>query len=93
MPHFSRFDMPQAAAVGAQSVTVGASPFAYAAPMDGVLIVSGGTISLITYGRQAAVSALGLVSGVIPVQKGDVITITWLLTPPAVTFLANRLQA
>lgn len=90
MPHFGRFDMSPAAAGAAQSITVGASPFNYTGVGDGLLVVSGGSVSLITYSRNGSAIALGLISGTIPILKGDVVAVTWLVSAPTMTFIPSR---
>lgn len=72
------------------SISVGASPFTYTAPSDGLVIVSGGTVSLVQYGRGASTTALGLLGGIIPVLKGDTVTVTWAISAPTMTFMPGR---
>lgn len=71
----------------ASPVTVGPSPFAFAhAVYDGLLVVSGGTVSAIDYSRQGAFTSLGITSGLIPVKAGDSVRITYTVAP-TVTFI------
>lgn len=63
------------------TVTVGASPFTYTASSDGLLIITGGTVSLIEYGRNSIYTATGLTAGVVPVVEGDSVRITYTVLP------------
>lgn len=66
----------------ASSPIVTASPYSYSDPIrDGLLVVSGGTVSLIEYGRRGVFTALGITSGLIPVRSGDVVRITYTVAP------------
>lgn len=54
-----------------------ASPFAYQAPSRGSVIISGGTVSQVTYSRTSGVSYnTGQTSGMFPVSLGDVLVVT-----------------
>lgn len=90
MPHFGRFDMPVAALASPQTITVGSSPFAYTSAADGVLVINGGTVSLVTYTRNGIAVTLGIVGGTIPVFKGDVVTVTWAISAPTMTLIQSR---
>lgn len=89
MQHVGRFEQIGLAPAAPIGVTVGASPYTLTAPSDGLVIVADGSVSLIQYGRGSTLTALGLVGGLIPVRTGDSIRITWAITAPTVTFLAN----
>lgn len=67
-------------------ITVGASPFSYTAPQAGVVLVSGGTVTLIEYGRGGVFTNIGTIAGAIPVSQGDVIRVTYTMLP-AMTFV------
>ena len=59
------------------TVIVGVSPFVYQATARGYLIVSGGTVSGITYARTFGVNyPTGQTAGMFPVSLGDILTIT-----------------
>ena len=58
----------------------------YRATVAGTLIVSGGTVTAISLTRSPDTVDLGITAGPIPVQPGDVVTITQ-SDPPTVTFL------
>lgn len=75
---------PQAQPVAA--VTVGASPFTFAAPFTGNLLIVGGTVSSIALSRQGTSTPTGLIAGFIPVSRRDQVVITYSGTP-TVTFL------
>lgn len=77
----SRTDTP----IGVTAVTVGASPFSYLAPADGVLSIVGGTVSALAYIRQSTTVTLPL-TGLVPVKKGDTVRITY-SDAPTVTLL------
>jgi hypothetical protein len=79
----ARTDTPVAAA---SSVTVGASPFSYTPDNDGLLIVVGGVVTALAYGRQGTFTALGVVAGLVPVKSGDTVRITH-TAAPAVSFI------
>lgn len=68
-----------------RNVTVGASPFTFTAPSDGNVVVSGGSITLIQYGRGDMLFSAGLLTGPIFVANGDKIQIVY-LTMPTITF-------
>lgn len=72
----SRTDTP----IGVTAVTVGASPFSYVAPADGVLSIVGGTVSALAYIRQSTTVTLPL-TGLVPVKKGDTVRITYSVAP------------
>jgi hypothetical protein len=89
MPHFGRFDMGGMLSRSPTAVTPTASPYVFTAPSNGLVVISGGTVSVVQYGRGASVVALGLTSGVVPVSQGDTITVTWAVTAPTVTFIPS----
>lgn len=72
----------------AEAVTAGASPFNYVATRNGVLLMSGGTVSLVQYGRAGAMYGLGMVAGPVQLRSGDIARITY-LAAPSLTFLPN----
>lgn len=81
MPHsdetLSRLVAPPAPG----AIVVGASPYTYAAPQNGVVVVSGGTVSLIQLGRSGIFLDTGLLTGVIPVSAGDQVKVTYAVAP------------
>lgn len=65
-----------------EAPAVGASPYNYSNPVtDGLLVVAGGTVSLIEYGRNGAFTSLGITAGLVSVKSGDVIRITYTAAP------------
>jgi predicted Rossmann-fold nucleotide-binding protein len=68
------------------AITVGASPFSYKAMGDGVVIVTGGTVSLIEYGRNGTFTTTGITVGLVPVSRGDTVRVTYTALP-AMTFV------
>ena len=69
-------------------ITVGASPFKYTVPSKGVVVISGGTVSLVQLTRATTTIPIGAVSGVVPVGAGDILTVTYSAIP-AMSFLPN----
>lgn len=68
-------------------VVVGASPFTYAAPFGGTLILSGGTVSQVKYSRDgASFYVTGQTQGMFPVSQGDQLVISYSV-PPTTTFV------
>ena len=74
--------VPQPAA----AVTLGGSPADYTANSSGSLAVSGGTVSSITLTRGLVTVPTGVVAGLIPMEIGDVVSITYAVAP-TVNFL------
>jgi hypothetical protein len=65
-----------------QPVTVGASPYIYQAQTNGLLIISGGTVSAIAYSRdRTAFYTLGQTSGLFPLFALDYIRVTYTVLP------------
>lgn len=65
----------------AAAVTLTGSPFDYLATADGLVAVSAGVVSAISYGRNGTFTALGLTTGLVPVKLGDVVRITYTVAP------------
>ena len=61
------------------------SPFSYTAPRAGMIIVSGGTVSAISFTRTATYS-LGVTAGMFDLNRDDILTITY-TGAPTVTFV------
>src|ERR1700747_597948 len=67
-------------------VTLGSSPFTYAAPAGGTLIVNGGTVSQVKYSRDAAnFYVTGQTQGMFPISQGDQLVISYSV-PPTLVF-------
>lgn len=62
------------------TVTI-ASGVGYTAPLAGTLIVSGGSVTSITFKRQGTVTTLGITNGSVPVSQGDIITLIYSSAP------------
>lgn len=62
-------------------IAVGASPFTYIAPYAMAIAITGGTVSLISYGRGATLTALGILAGLIELNAGDSVRVTYLTLP------------
>lgn len=87
MPHSDEalgLQLPSQDAVVA--VALGASPFDYKAPATGYVIVAGGTVSALAYGRDGTFTTIGVVAGIIPISRGDTLRITYTVVP-TVSFL------
>jgi hypothetical protein len=70
-----------------KNITPTGSPFAYTAPANGSLIINGGTVSAITLTRPGDTAVtLGQTGGLVSVQAGDVVTVTYSVAP-TMTFL------
>lgn len=65
----------------AAAVSLTGSPFDYASTADGLVVVVGGVVSAIAYGRNGAYTTLGVTSGMVPVKAGDVVRITYTVAP------------
>lgn len=68
----------------ASAISVGASPFTYqnTAPNPGLVIVSGGTVTTISYSRDGTNFFLvGLLAGMYHMSPGDQIRVVYVLTP------------
>jgi hypothetical protein len=83
-PHISS-PQEEPASSGTFGIVVGVSPFAYTAPYRMAVIVSGGAVSLMSYGRGASTATLGLTNGIIELNKGDVLNVTYAVTTPTMT--------
>ena len=71
------------------SVSPTGSPMTWTAASDGVLAISGGTVSLVEVGRAGVFVLAGLVTGLVPVLAGDLVRMTYLIAP-TIKFLPNR---
>lgn len=66
------------------SVTVGTSPFSYTANTPGNLIVSGGTVSLITLTRGTTTITIATSTAnprIVPIAIGDTVEVTYTVLP------------
>lgn len=68
------------------AITVGASVFSYKATDNGNVFVTGGTVTLIEYGRGGVFTTTGLTAGIVPVSKGDTVRVTYAVLP-TMTFI------
>lgn len=75
--------------MSAQAVAVTGSPFTFTATRNGMLFISGGTLSTIQYSRGASINTLGLGANQIMVMTGDKVTVSY-LTAPQLTFLPTQ---
>jgi hypothetical protein len=67
------------------AISVGASPFVYTAPFNGILLITGGTVSAISLNRGAGFLTTGLTVGIVPMRRQDQVQVTW-SGLPAMTF-------
>lgn len=58
-------------------ITVTASPFSYQAPMNGNVLVNGGTVSAVGLSRDNSTFFACPTAGFVPVTKGDVVKVTY----------------
>lgn len=65
-------------------VTVGSSPFVYQAPRQGMVIVTGGTVSAVNYSRSGTFYTTGQTAGSFPVSMGDQLKIVFSVKPQVV---------
>lgn len=79
MPHIGEYVQPTRAAI--ITLTAGASPYTYTALANGVVIVNGGTVSLIAFVRDGTVVGTGVTAGMFPVSIGDGIRVTYSVAP------------
>lgn len=67
-------------------VTLGSSPFTYKAPVGGVVIIQGGTVTQVQFSRDGASFFItGQTNGMFPVSQGDSLVVTFSV-PPNITF-------
>ncbi len=64
-----------------QSIAPTGSPFEYTASSNGSICVEGGTVSFIQITRGTTTFTTGVISGILPMSKGDKITITYTIAP------------
>ena len=67
------------------AITPGPSPFTYIAPQGGFVIINGGTVSKIQFGRTSTYTT-GQTSGTFPISLGDTIIVTY-SGAPTMTFV------
>lgn len=69
-------------------VTVGSSPFKYAAPQGGSVIVNGGSTTQISFSRDGANFFItGQTAGMFKLAQGDILQVTYPVAPPTMTFV------
>lgn len=81
MPHVGEVMAVLSDAPAVQVVAIGASPSSYIVPGSGKIVVQGGTVSLIEIGRRSTFVTTGLITAVLPVSRGDVVRITYIVAP------------
>lgn len=86
MPHLGeKIDYPLGRG-GSRSVTPSGTGYVFTAPSNGIIFISGGTVSLVEYGRGSTFFVAGIASGPISMASGDKIRFTYLVAP-TITFL------
>lgn len=83
MPHFGPLQSSTAKLPDGVAVVVGASPFAFAATSNGIYIVTGGTLSQMSYTRNGTAVNFGTNTRVISMRRGDTVTVTYTGAPTA----------
>ena len=79
MPHIGELDL-RLAVLGAATPTVGASPWTYTADKRGMLTITGGTVSIVSYARGIDIALMPL-AGNLVMMTGDTLTITYVVAP------------
>lgn len=69
---------------GETAVIPVASPFIYTAPRRGMVIVSAGTVSAISFSRSGTFYSVGQTSGSFPVNQGDQLQIVYSGVPTVI---------
>lgn len=80
MPHTGE-SLQRLARAPVQALPLSGSPHTLAIGASGLLAITGGTLSLVEYGRAGAFVGILSASGVIPVYAGDSVRITYLVAP------------
>lgn len=86
LSQLSELPDPIATAQPFLALTPGASPWGYTAAYNGTVTITGGTVSAIDLARQGTSISTGLIVGLIPVRRGDTVTVTYTVAPTA-TFI------
>ena len=68
------------------SVSVPSSPFTYTATDAGVIVLQGGTATLVELGRKGIFVNVGVLVGPIYLSKGDQLRITYSAASPVTSF-------
>jgi len=68
------------------SVTLNGSPFIYTATSDGYVVVKGGTVTKLEYGRGGFYTDIGSLNSITTVSSGDTFRITYAALP-TMTFI------
>lgn len=69
-------------------ITPSVSPYAYTAPSDGDLAVTGGLVSSIVLTRYTDSVKIGVTTEIFPLRSGDIVTVTF-GQAPTFTFFPN----
>jgi len=86
MPHLGeKIDYPLGRG-SSRVITPSGTGYVFTAPSNGIIFISGGTVSLVEYGRGSTFFAAGIASGPISMAAGDKIRFTYLVAP-TITFL------
>lgn len=68
-------------------IAPGVTPFTYIAPLGGVVIIGGGTVTQVQFSRDgASFFVTGQTNGMFPVSQGDQLVVTYSV-PPNMTFV------
>lgn len=85
----SWFAEPSMLTGGAIAVSLGPSPASYTAPANGVLYLTGGTVTSISLVRGSVSTALGILAGSIRLRRQDVASIVYVIAPTSATFVPD----
>lgn len=70
------------------AITATASPMSYVSPSRGFLILSGGTVSAVSFSRDGVTFyATGETAGTFPVSLGDTLRVTYTVVPTTMVFV------
>lgn len=86
MPHVGHYESMTLGLPGAYELAIGASPATVSPGRRGLLLVSGGIVVFIEYGRGATFTTLNMTAGLIPLAAGDTVRITYAVAP-TITFI------
>lgn len=72
---------PESDGAGIAPVALSASPFSFVAQQEGFLSFSEGPTTNATFSRNGVTIELGIISGVVSMRTGDIVTLTYVGSP------------
>ena len=81
MPHIGEFAPHASSNLAPTTPTVSASPYTYTAIINVVVVITGGVVTLIEYGRHGVYTAIGVTSGQVFLRARDSVRITYAVAP------------